>query len=309
MQHRNAGENIKYFQRIRLDWYRSGASGYLFVLPALLVIFCLVAYPFYVAIYLSLTNAGVGSAGKFIGVRNYILLLQNEAFLQTLQNSLIYTFCAVILKIILGMGLALLLNQSIRYKKFFRGAILLPWVIPNTLSTLGWLWMFDPLFSVFNWILKHAGLIEMDVPWLSNPYWAMFAIIMVNVWRGLPFFAITLLAGLVSIPQELFKAAHIDGAGALKCFVHITLPLLRPLILIVILFSTIFTISDFNIVYILTRGGPMNMTHLLSTLSFQVGLSGGRLGQGAAISLFMFPVLCIVVYFQLKTIRRGASYE
>jgi multiple sugar transport system permease protein len=132
---------------------------------------------------------------------------------------------------------------------------------------------------------------------------------MVNVWRGLPFFAITILAGLVSIPQELYKAAHIDGAGAVKRFVHITLPLLKPLLLIVILFSTIFTISDFNIVYILTRGGPLNMTHLLSTLSFQVGLSGGKLGQGAAISLFMFPVLCIVVYFQLKTIRRGTSYE
>lgn len=295
-------------QRIRTDWFRNDTSGYLFVLPASLVIVCLVAYPFCMAIYLSLTNALVGSSGSFIGIANYIDLLRNEVFRQTLKNSLIYTFFAVSLKIVLGMGLALLLNRKIRYQKFFRGAILLPWVIPNTLSTLGWLWMFDPLFSVFNWMLKTTGLIQINVPWLSNPYWAMFSIIMVNVWRGLPFFAITMLAGLVSIPKELYKAAYIDGAGAFKCFVHITLPLLKPLILIVVLFSTIFTISDFNIVYILTRGGPLNMTHLLSTLSFQVGLSGGKLGQGAAISLFMFPVLCVVVYFQLKTIRGGASY-
>lgn len=268
-----------------------------------MVIVCLVAYPFGMAIYLSLTDAWVGSKGSFIGLKNYIYLLQNEIFLQTLKNSLVYTFFAVSLKIILGMGLALLLNQKIRFQKFIRGAILLPWVIPNTLSTLGWLWMFDPLFSVFNWMLKSLGFIQTNIPWLSSPFWAMFSIIMVNVWRGLPFFAITMLAGLVSIPQELYKAAHIDGAGSVKCFLHITLPLLKPLILIVVLFSTIFTISDFNIVYILTQGGPLNMTHLLSTLSYQVGLSGGKLGQGAAISLFMFPVLCVVVYFQLKTIR------
>lgn len=309
MQERASADRLNPFQRIQANWYRRDTSGYLFVLPALLVILCLVAYPFCMAIYMSLTNASVASSGIFIGLKNYVDLLQNEIFRQTLKNSLIYTFFAVILKIVLGIGLALLLNQKIRYQKFFRGAILLPWVIPNTLSTLGWLWMFDPLFSVFNWVLKHLGLIQMNISWLSNPYWAMFSIIMVNVWRGLPFFAITMLAGLVSIPQELYKAAHIDGAGNVKCFLHITLPLLKPLILIVVLFSTIFTISDFNIVYILTRGGPMNMTHLLSTLSFQVGLSGGNLGLGAAISLFMFPVLCVVVFFQLRTIRGGSNYE
>ncbi len=294
---------------LRRNWYRRDTSGYLFILPALLVILCLVAYPFCMAIYMSLSSLTVGGAGSFIGLKNYADLLQNEVFVQTLKNSLIYTVFAVSIKIILGMGLALLLNQKLRFQKFFRGAILLPWVIPNTLSTLGWLWMFDPLFSVFNWIVTHIGIASTNISWLANPYWAMFSIILVNVWRGLPFFAITMLAGLVSIPKELYKAAHIDGAGDLKCFLHITLPLLKPLILIAILFSTIFTISDFNIVYILTRGGPMNMTHLLSTLSFQVGLSGGKLGSGAAISLFMFPVLCIVVFFQLRAIRGGSNYE
>jgi multiple sugar transport system permease protein len=297
------------YQRLKAKCFRKSISGYFFTLPALVVIFSLVAYPFCMAIYLSLTDAWVGSSGSFIGLQHYFDLLQNEIFIQTLKNSVTYTFFSVTLKIILGMGLALLLNQKIKFRKFFRGAILLPWVIPNTLSTLGWLWMFDPLFSVFNWVLKNIGLIEKGVPWLSNPYWAMFSVIMINVWRGLPFFAITMLAGLVSIPQELHRAARIDGAGSVKCFFHITLPLLKPLILIVVLFSTIFTISDFNIVYILTRGGPMNMTHLLSTLSFQIGLSGGKLGQGAAISLFMFPVLCVVVYFQLKTIQKGSTYD
>jgi multiple sugar transport system permease protein len=295
--------------RIKAAWHRHNVSGYAFILPALLVILCLVAYPFAMAIYLSMSDAWVGTEGKFVGFRNYGDLVQNDIFRQTLQNSLVFTFFAVTVKTILGMALALLLNARIRFQRIFRGAILLPWVIPNTMSTLGWLWMFDPLFSVLNWVLKHAGLIQTNVSWLSNPYWAMVSIVTVNVWRGLPFFAITLLAGLVSIPPELYRAAHIDGAGAVRCFFRITLPLLKPLLLIVILFSTISTISDFNIVYILTRGGPMNLTHLLATLSFQIGLSGGRLGLGAAVSLFMFPVLCVVVYFQLKTIRGGATYD
>lgn len=300
---------VDLLSRFKAAWYRRNAAGYAFILPALLVILLLVAYPFAMAIYLSLTDTWVGAPGRFVGLQNYADLLRNDIFQRTLSNSLVFTVCAVTAKTVFGMVLALLLNARIRFRRFFRGAILLPWVIPNTMSTLGWLWMFDPLFSVLNWVLRHIGFTSGNISWLSNPYWAMVSIIAVNVWRGLPFFAITLLAGLVSIPQELYKAAHIDGAGSLRCFFRITLPLLRPLLLIVILFSTISTISDFNIVYILTRGGPMNQTHLLATLSYQVGLSGGRLGLGAAISLFLFPVLCTVVYFQLKTIRSGATYD
>jgi len=283
---------------------RNHLTGYLFTSPALFVIFCLVAYPFFVAISLSLTDAWVGQRGSFVGLQNFIELPRNDIFRQTLKNSLIYTFFSVLIKIHLGMGLSLLLHRKIRFQRFFRGAILLPWVIPNTLSTLGWLWMFDSLFSVINWVLTHLSIIQKGLPWLSNPTLAT-----VNVWRGLPFFAITMLAGLVSIPQEVYKAAQVDGAGPIRIFFHITLPLLKPLIVIVILFSTIFTISDFNIVFVLTRGGPMNMTHLFSTLAFQVGLAGGRLSQGAAISLVLFPILVIVVYFQLKTIRGGTTYE
>ncbi len=296
-------------KRIAAVFYRKRLSGYLFVLPALSVILFLIAYPFVIAIYLSMTDAWVGKSGDFVGFSNYRALFDNEAFLQTLQNSLVYTIAAVGLKTVLGMALALLLNRKIKHMRLFRGAILLPWVIPNALSTLGWLWMFDSLFSVFNWILTHTGLVERGIPWLSNPHWAMFSIILINVWRGLPFFAITMLAGLVSIPQDVYRAARVDGAGAVDSFFHITLPLLKPLLLIIILFSTIFTVSDFNIVYILTRGGPMNMTHLLSTLSYKIGFAGGRLGMGAAVSLFLFPVLCVVVYFQLKAVRGGTAYE
>jgi multiple sugar transport system permease protein len=288
----------------RIRWPQ--LSGYLFVAPALLIILCLIAYPFVLAITLSLSNALVGQPMRFVGLWNFAHLLRSSIFLQTLQNALVYTFSAVVLKCVFGMGLALLLNARIKYPKLFRGAILLPWVIPDSLSTLGWVWMFDPLYSVLNWMLRNLGLLQKGIPWLSNPYWAMGSIVLVNLWRGLPFFAITFLAGLVSIPPDVYQAGRVDGAGRVRLFFSITLPLLRPLILIVLLYSTISTVSDFNIVYILTKGGPMNMTHVLPTLAFQVGLSGGNLGQGAAISLFLFPVLAVVVYFQLRAIQESA---
>jgi len=278
-------------------------TGYLFISPALLIIVFLIAYPFFLAIYLSLSAALVGQPLRFAGLDNFRLLLKSAIFRQALQNAIVYTFSAVILKLAFGMGLALLLNSGIRFQKFFRGAILLPWVIPDALSTLGWVWMLDPLYSVINWVLRHLGLVSQGIPWLSHPQMALASIILVNLWRGLPFFAITLLAGLVAIPQDILQAAQVDGAGRFRVFFHVTLPLLRPLILIVTLFSTISTISDFNIVYVLTKGGPMNSTHVFPTLAFQIGLSGGNLGQGAAISLFLFPVLAVVVYLQLRVIQ------
>ncbi len=192
----------------------------------------------------------------------------------------------------------------LRFKKWVRGAVLLPWVIPTALSTLGWWWMFDSLYSVINWTLIHLGIIQVGPNWLGTPYLAKAAVITVNIWRGLPFFAITILAGLVSIPQELYEAAKTDGAGAIARFWYITLPMLKPVLAIVILFSTIFTFSDFNIVYVLTRGGPINSTHMFATLANQVGLQSGKIGEGAAVSLFMFPILMMVVYFQLRFVRK-----
>jgi multiple sugar transport system permease protein len=216
----------------------------------------------------------------------------------------VFTFSAVILKAILGMTLALLLFRTVRFKKWVRGAVLLPWVIPTALSTLGWWWMFDSLYSVFNWPLIHLGIVQVGPNWLGTPYLAKLAVITVNVWRGLPFFAITILAGLVAIPQELYEAAKTDGAGPWARFRYITVPMLKPVLGIVILFSTIFTFSDFNIVYVLTRGGPINSTHLFATLAHQIGLQSGKIGEAAAVSLFMFPILALVVYFQLRFVRK-----
>ncbi|OLD75300.1 MAG: hypothetical protein AUG87_13590 [Candidatus Rokubacteria bacterium 13_1_20CM_4_70_14] len=291
--------------RAREWWEQEHVFGYGLIVPALLLLTCLVAYPFGMAIYFSLSDYWVGSPGGFVGLANYRDILANDIFRQTIQNSFVFTGIALTLKTVLGVWLALLLARDMRFKRLIRGAVLLPWVIPTALSTLGWWWMFDSLYSVVNWTAIRLGILSPPGPnWLGQSAYAMAAVITVNVWRGLPFFAITVLAGLVSIPREFHEAAEVDGAGPWGRFWHVTLPLLRPVLAVVILFSTIFTFSDFNIVYVLTRGGPVNMTHLFATLAYQIGLNGGNLGQGAAISLFLFPLLGAVVFLQLRYIRK-----
>jgi multiple sugar transport system permease protein len=256
------------------------------------------------AIFFNLSDYWVGAPGEFVGLQNFRDILSNEIFRRTLFNSFAFTSIAVLLKTVLGVWLAMLLFRKFRFKRLVRGAVLLPWVIPTALSTLAWWWMFDSLYSVVNWTCIRLGLMSAPGPnWLGTTEYAMAAVIAVNVWRGLPFFAITVLAGLVSIPREYYEAAVVDGANAWGRFRYITLPLLKPVLAVVILFSTIFTFSDFNIVQVLTRGGPMNTTHLFATLAYQVGLTGGNLGQGAAISLFLFPILAAVVFIQLRYVR------
>jgi len=214
------------------------------------------------------------------------------------------TGIALTLKIVLGVWLAMLLARNLKFKRIIRGVVLLPFVIPTALSTLAWLWMFDSLYSVVNWTAISLHLISAPGPnWLGQSAYAMAAVITVNVWRGLPFFAITVLAGLVAVPREYLEAAEVDGASSWGRFWHVTLPLIKPVLAVFILFSTIFTFADFNIVQVLTRGGPVNTTHLFATLAYQVGLQGGNLGQGAAISLFIFPLLALVVFFQLRYVR------
>jgi multiple sugar transport system permease protein len=282
--------------------------GPAFVTPALLLITLLVAYPFCMAIYFSLSNSFIGRPSQFVGLRNFILLWESDSFRQTFQNAFVFTGAAVGFKLVLGITLALLLNQQLWFQRMIRGAVLLPWVIPTALSTLGWWWMFNSLYSVVNWMGIAAGIMDPPGPnWLGQKYYAMSAVVAVNVWRGLPFFAITILAGLVSIPKELYEAAEADGAGPVSRFWHVTLPLLKPVLAIVVLFSTIFTFSDFNIVYVLTHGGPINSTHLFATLSRQIGLESGQIGQGAAISLYLFPVLVLVVWAQLRFVRKHAN--
>src|SRR5262245_12340985 len=294
--------------RVSRIFLRDGTLGYLFIAPAFILLTVLVAYPFALSLWLATSDSTVAQPGSFIGLRNFRELLGDDIFRQTIQNCFVFTAISALAKTFFGLGLALLLVRTLRLKRFVRGAILLPWVVPTALSTLAWWWMFDSTYSVINWTLMTLGLARQPVPWLADPYLAMVSVIVVNVWRGLPFFAVTILAGLVSIPQEMYDAAAADGAGRLQRFRHVTLPLLKPVILIVTLFSTIFTVSDFNIVFVLTRGGPMNMTHLIATLSYAVGLSGVEIGRGAAISLAFFPLLVTIVWLQLRMIRRDATY-
>ena len=288
---------------------RDTPVAYAFIGPAFFLLLFLVAYPFVLSLWFSLSDARVGETGSFIGFDNFARLLRSNIFLQTLQNSIIFTAAALTLKTVLGMALALLLFRLVRFKRLIRGAILLPFIVPTALSTLVWWWMFEPLYSVVNWTLKHLHLVNRDIPWLPDPYLAMFTVVLVNTWRGLPFFAITLLAGLVAIPREMYEAAESDGAGPAGRFWYITVPLLTPVLAVVILFSAIFTLADFNIVYVLTKGGPINMTHLFATYSFALGLQSGEIGQGAAVSLFLFPILLGVVFVQLRLARRAAMYE
>jgi multiple sugar transport system permease protein len=291
--------------RMHQWWEQEHVFGYGLIMPAIVLLLCLVAYPFGMAIYFSLSDYWVGSPGSFIGLQNYRDILGNEVFRQTVRNSFVFTAIALGLKTVLGVWLAVLLARNLPFKRVLRGAVLLPWVIPTALSTLAWWWMFDSLYSVVNWTAIRLGLINPPGPnWLGMADYAMAAVIAVNVWRGLPFFAITVLAGLVSIPREYYEAAEVDGAGSWQRFRNVTLPLLKPVLAVVVLFSTIFTFSDFNIVYVLTRGGPVNSTHLFATLAYQLGLNGGNLGQGAAVSLFLFPMLGAVVFFQLRYIRK-----
>ena len=286
---------------------RERILGPAFITPAMILILLLVAYPFGMALYFSLSNAFIGRPSSFIGITNFIQLWDSDAFRQTFQNAFVFTSIAIAFKIVLGMILALLLNEQLWFKRLIRGVVLLPWVIPTALSTLGWWWMFNSLYSVVNWTGIALGIMDPPGPnWLGQRYYAMAAVITVNIWRGLPFFVITILAGLVAIPKELYEAAESDGAGAWSRFWYVTLPMLKPVLAIVVLFSTIFTFSDFNIVYVLTRGGPINSTHLFATYSRMIGLKSGRIGEGAAISLYLFPLLAFVVWFQLRFVRKQA---
>jgi multiple sugar transport system permease protein len=293
--------------------------GYVLLIPAFVLIMVFIAYPFVLGIWMSMTDKLVGTAGNFVGLANYSRLLESGIFLTAAWNTVFFTFMATVFKAALGMWLAVLLNRKFRFARVTRATILLPFIVPTVLSTLAWLWMFDATFSVFNWVLRY--LWQMDISifgltlkenwgffrgplWLGDPGMAMFSVILVNVWRGLPFFAISFLAGLQTIPPELYDAADIDGATGWKKFWHVTLPLIKPVAIVVVVFSIVITFADFQLVYVLTRGGPNNETHLLATLAYQLGMTSGNIGQGAAVALFMLPILATVIMFQVWYLRR-----
>jgi len=272
--------------------------------PTVVLLGTFIAYPFVSGVWLSLSNTSVGNVGHFVGLHNFAKAWDDSIFRQAFRNTFFYTFWATIFKLALGMLLALLLNRSFRGKRLVRASMLLPFIIPTVLSTFAWRWMFDPTFSVLNWLLFKTGFIVTKIPFLSDGVYAMWCAIVVNTWRGMPFFAITLLAGLQTINPDLHEAASLDGANGWKRFWHVTWPLLKPVTLVVVVFSIIQTFSDFQLIYVLTGGGPANSTHLLATYAYQVGVATGLLGEGAAISLFMLPVLFIVVWVQLRYLRR-----
>ena len=289
-------------------------DGYGFLLPATIVMVSLVVYPFCLAVWFSVSDAFVGEPASFVGLENFVYILtEDDIFLMTIWNTLLFAFWSVLFKVVLGLTCALLLQRILKLKRFFRGSVLLPFVAPTALSTLGWWLILDPTYSHINWILEHMWPFTVfgwgPFNFLGDPTLAMASVIFVNIWRGIPFFIITILAGLMSIPEHLYDAAEIDGASTWRKFYSITLPLLRPVLAIIILFSTIFTLGEFNIIYVLTRGGPMNSTHLFSTYSFTYGILNHEIALGAAVALFLFPILVLIVIFLLRMVRRDTSHE
>jgi multiple sugar transport system permease protein len=283
---------------------REGVFSWLMLTPGVLFLLAFVAYPFFYGIYLSLQERRVTEAGTFVGLANFATLFQDRVFWQVTQNTFVYTIVATFFKMIGGLAMALVMNQRFHGRNLARAFLLLPFIVPTILSTVAWMWILDPTFSVINWTLLNTGLVKTNFSWLGNATLAMVSIIGVNVWRGVPFYGITLLAGLQTISPDLYEAAAIDGASTNQRFWHITLPVIKPVLIIVTMFSVIFTFSDFQLVYALTHGGPANATHLFATYAFDVGMSAGQLGAGAAIALSMLPALALLIVGLTFYLRR-----
>lgn len=282
------------------------ALGLVFMIPAAVLLLLFLTYPLGLGIWLGFTDAKIGRAGVFVGLENYEFLWGDSVTRLALFNTLFYTFIASILKFVLGLWLAILMNQRLKYTTLLRAVVLLPWIVPTALSAIAFWWIFDSQFSIVSWILVKMGLIDTYIDFLGNPWNARFSTIAANVWRGIPFVAISLLAGLQTISPSLYEAAAIDGATPWQQFRNVTLPLLTPIIAVVMTFSVLFTFTDFQLIYVLTRGGPLNSTHLMATLAFQRGISGGAIGEGAAIATAMVPFLLGAIMFSYFGLQRRA---
>src|SRR5580704_2767399 len=274
---------------------REAVFSWLMMALPLLFLAAMVGYPLFYGVLLSLQERVIGRPGHFIGLQNFITDFHDPIFWRVTINTFIYTIAATLLKMVAGLGLALAMNQQFRGRNLIRALLLLPFIVPTVLSTVAWMWMLDPAFSVVNRLWIGVGLRPPGPSWLGNPTLAMFSLIMINTWRGLPFYGITLLAGLQTVPPELYEAATIDGASSWHRFRFVTLPLIQPVILIVTLFSIIFTFADFQLVYVLTHGGPQNATNLFATYAFDIGMGAGQLGLGASVALMMLPALALLI--------------
>jgi multiple sugar transport system permease protein len=280
----------------RLHLPRDAALGYLLLAPAALLLLVLVGYPFVTAIIVSMQRKLLGSpVATWVGLANYAAILTDQTFWIVVRNVLVFAGTSVAIKVVLGTSVALALNESMPARGIIRSIVIMPWALPTLVTVLIWLWMYSDVAGVFNYMLMGTGVVDRPVLFLSDPYLAMASVIAVNVWRGFPFFAVTLLAGLQTVGSDLYDAAKVDGAGLWARFRHVTLPGLAPIMAVVTLLSTIFTLNDFAIIWLLTRGGPGNATDVLSTLTYKVAIRGLELGKGVAISVLMLPLLLLLI--------------
>ena len=287
--------------RINRNWL-----GFWFMAPAAAILILFLAFPLGKGVWLSFTDAKIGTPGEFVGLENYEWIIGDSKFQTAVFFTIFYTLVASIFKFAVGLYLALLLNQHLPFKAIVRAVVLIPFIVPTVLSAIAFWWIFDPQFSIVSWSLRQLGLLNGNINFLGDTWNARYSVIFANVWRGVPFIAITLLAGLQTVPPSLYEAATLDGATPWQMFVKITYPLLTPIIAVVMTFSVLFTFTDFQLIYVITRGGPLNATHLMATLSFQRAISGGALGEGAAISIAMVPFLLSAILFSYFGLQRRA---
>ncbi|MBV8838492.1 MAG: sugar ABC transporter permease [Alphaproteobacteria bacterium] len=288
---------------VRRLFQRKSSIAFLMALPLILLIGFLVLYPAFYAMWLAMLNKGMQ---HFVGLSNFTFLFKRETFWMVVRQSCVFALTAVFFKALIGFIVAHFVhNIPAKGQRKWRGMLLIPWVIPPAMSTLAWLWLFDPSYSAFNWIFAHLGL--PTIPWTGDAYWARFSVILINVWYGAPFFLIMYLAALKSVPEQLYEAASIDGANWWQRIWYVTLPMMRNIIAITVLFSTIVTFANFDIVQVLTAGGPVDQTHVFATWAFRLGIQGGDIPLGASVSLFMFPILAICAIFILRDIHRRGN--
>lgn len=278
--------------------------SFVFMLPAASILLLFLTYPLGLGIWMGFTDIKIGRPGIFIGFENYVSLFQDDVFWLSVFNTLFYTIVATVLKFGLGLWLALLLNNSMPFKAFIRAIVLLPYIVPTVLSAIAFWWIYDAQFSIVSWSLERMGLIDRYIDFLGDPWNARWSVVVANVWRGIPFVAICLLAGLQTISPSLYEAAALDGANSWQRFRHVTVPMLMPILSIVLTFSVLFTFTDFQLIYAITRGGPLNATHLMATLAFQRAIPGGQLGEGAAIATAMIPFLVFATVFSYYGLQR-----
>jgi multiple sugar transport system permease protein len=294
---------LSWRQRIRARLPRTNSAhfqnstlGIILALPLLAVLIGLLAYPMLYAAYMSFMNKQIGIAPKFVGLANYVELLQDPIIPSVILNTLLYTVAGVTCKAVIGFLVALVLNEQLAFRNFFRGWVLLPWVLPALVVGLTWRWMFNETAGVINFVLLKLHIISLPISWLASKELARVAVIVTNVWHGFPFFVLALLSGMQSIPLDLYEAAQVDGATMLQRIRYIMLPWLKPVFAIVIILSSISTFNDFSTVYVVTGGGPSDATHIIATYAYKVGFEALRFGYGSAVSLVSVPFMIIFIW-------------